>query len=67
MTLISHKNITCPHCGHHYRLTLDTSEGDQDYYEDCVACCHPIHLTLSVDHIHERVALQLDADDEQIF
>ncbi|WP_410723347.1 CPXCG motif-containing cysteine-rich protein, partial [Burkholderia sp. SIMBA_042] len=34
------QRIACPHCGHHIHLDLDASMGDQDYYEECSACCN---------------------------
>ena len=43
------KRIVCPHCGHHTRVELDASQGDQEFYEDCMACCNPIHLRLDRD------------------
>ena len=37
------KRIVCPHCGHHTRVELDASQGIREFYEDCMACCNPIH------------------------
>ena len=45
------ERITCPHCGHHIFVELDPSEGDQDYYEECPACCCEIHLNMP----HRRI------------
>lgn len=61
------KAITCPHCGHHFMLQVDASNGDQDFYEDCPACCNAIHLHLTIDELHEKVQLEVDADDEQVY
>lgn len=61
------KRISCPHCGHHIAITLDASNGSQNFYDDCPACCHTIHLNMMVDELHDTVDLQVDADDEQIF
>lgn len=61
------KVIECPHCGHHVRFEFDPSNGDQDYYEDCSACCNPIHVTLHLDDEHAKVQVRIDADDEQIY
>ncbi len=41
--------IQCPHCGETITLTLDLSEGDQSYVEDCSVCCAPILVNFSVD------------------
>jgi len=60
-------NVICPHCGHHIRLTLDASGGDQDYVEDCPVCCNAIHLRLHRDELGDKLQLFIDADDEQIY
>ena len=41
--------------------------GDQDYVEECSACCNPIHLNMHIDHAHKKLELHIDSDDEQIF
>tara|TARA_Y100000588_G_C13593240_1_gene643809 strand:+ start:128 stop:331 length:204 start_codon:yes stop_codon:yes gene_type:complete len=61
------QRISCPHCGHHIFVALDASEGDQDYYEECSACCNPIHLNMRIDYAHNKLELHVDSDDEQIF
>lgn len=64
---IANKTIECPHCGHHLHLTLDTSAGDQDYYDECPACCRDIHLNMHIDEYQQKIQLAVDADDEQVF
>ncbi|WP_417614441.1 CPXCG motif-containing cysteine-rich protein [Oceanisphaera sp.] len=59
--------IQCPHCGHNTNIVVDASEGDQNYYEDCSACCNSIHLTIVRNELTDQVELSVDADDEQIF
>ena len=61
------KRIVCPHCGHHTRVELDASQGDQEFYEDCMACCNPIHLRLHRDEARDCLQLFVDADAEQLF
>ncbi|MEH6394701.1 CPXCG motif-containing cysteine-rich protein [Pseudoalteromonas sp.] len=61
------QRISCPHCGHHIHITLDASDGDQDYFEDCSACCNPIHFNMHIDYAINKVELHIDSDDEQIF
>ena len=41
--------IQCPHCGEAITLTLDLSEGDQSYVEDCSVCCAPILVNYAVE------------------
>ncbi|OBT12164.1 molybdopterin-guanine dinucleotide biosynthesis protein A [Vibrio sp. UCD-FRSSP16_10] len=59
--------ISCPHCGGHIQVPIDTTQGNQDFYDDCPACCHPIHLSVQLDEVRDKVDLTIDADDEQIF
>lgn len=60
------RQVTCPHCGHHYPITLDLSAEQQDYYESCPACCAEfiVHQRLELD---EKVSVEIDGDDEQIY
>ena len=48
------KTIVCPHCGHHTPIELDASQGDQEFYEECMACCNPIDLRLHRDEQRDR-------------
>lgn len=66
MKLIS-KTISCPHCGNNQKVELDTSDGDQDYYQDCRICCNPIHMRLHLDQARKCAQLYIDSDDEQIY
>jgi transcription elongation factor Elf1 len=61
------RQISCPHCGQHIVVSIDTTQGNQDYYEDCSVCCNSIHINMQLDEIKDRVNVQIDADDEQIF
>ncbi len=63
----SEERIECPHCGHHLRITLDSSGGDQDFYDECPACCKEIHYKLHIDEYHQKIQLTIDSDDEQVF
>ncbi|MBY8288826.1 CPXCG motif-containing cysteine-rich protein [Vibrio fluvialis] len=67
MKEFTEKTVLCPHCGHSIRITLDSSNGSQEFYDDCPACCHAIHLNMMVDEQQETIELYVDADDEQIF
>ncbi len=64
---LSEKRIRCPHCGHHLHVTIDSSAGDQNYYDECPACCMEIHYTLHIDEYHQKIHLGVDSDDEQVF
>ena len=39
----------CPYCGEPAEAVLDLSGGDQQYVEDCPACCRPIIFDLQTD------------------
>jgi len=64
---IKEQRIECPHCGHHLSVTLDASSGDQNYYDECPACCCDIHLNMHINEVDEKIELTVDADDEQVF
>ncbi|WP_456295654.1 CPXCG motif-containing cysteine-rich protein [Vibrio sp. AK197] len=61
------KLVKCPHCGHSIAITLDASNGSHEYYDDCPACCNPIHFHLMINEQRDSFDLFIDADDEQIF
>ncbi|WP_199608653.1 CPXCG motif-containing cysteine-rich protein [Flocculibacter collagenilyticus] len=67
MLELKSQTIECPHCGHHIHVTIDSSQGDQDYFEDCSACCNPIRLKLHIDEVRRKLELYVDSDDEQVF
>ncbi len=58
------RHVQCPHCGHSISITLDASNGDQEFYDDCPACCHAIHLNMHVDELHDKVELFIDDNYE---
>lgn len=64
---LSERVISCPFCGHTTWVQLDTSNGDQDYYEDCANCCNPIHINVHLDEVRQRVDLSISTDNEQIY
>ncbi|WP_448249892.1 CPXCG motif-containing cysteine-rich protein [Thalassotalea agariperforans] len=61
---ITEQRIECPHCGHHLFLSLDISGGDQDYYDECPACCRDIHLNMHIDEYRQTIQLAVNSDDE---
>ena len=64
---LKHSKIQCPHCGVTNHIVLDYSNGDQDYYEDCVNCCNPIHLNMHIDEIYKKLDVSVSCDDEQYY
>ncbi|MCC2615905.1 CPXCG motif-containing cysteine-rich protein [Aestuariibacter halophilus] len=59
--------LSCPHCGHPMHVSLDCSNGDQDYFEDCPNCCYPVHLAMHIDDMQHKVQLTVLSDDEQVY
>lgn len=67
MRKYTEKRVTCPHCGHAIDITLDATNGSQNFYDDCPACCNAIHLSMMVNEQLDEIEFSIDADDEQIF
>lgn len=61
---ITDQRISCPNCGHHIFVTIDPTAGDQDYYDECPACCNDIHLNMHIDEYRQKVQLAVDTDNE---
>ncbi|KDE41328.1 MAG: CPXCG motif-containing cysteine-rich protein [Nitrincola lacisaponensis] len=40
--------LLCPYCSEPISLTVDCTEGDQEYTEDCPVCCAPISIRLVI-------------------
>ena len=55
--------IDCPYCGETLDVLVDTSAGDQRYYEDCAVCCAPILFIISEDEAGARL-IDVKRDDE---
>lgn len=47
MQLVQGHDATCPHCWETIQLTLDLSEPQQSYIEDCPVCCKPMVVAFS--------------------
>jgi hypothetical protein len=42
------KVIECPFCGESNDVFIETSEGSQNFIQDCVVCCQPIGIRARV-------------------
>ena len=60
MDLIQNTEATCPNCWETISLTLDLSEPEQSYIEDCPVCCKPMVVAFSSSD-GELTALSVDA------
>lgn len=55
--------ISCPYCGEVQEIDVDTSAGDQDYWQDCQVCCAPILMELRMSMTGEaRIVVKRDDD-----
>ena len=43
------KFFKCPYCFEKISMLIDvSSEGPQQYVEDCEVCCHPIQISFNI-------------------
>ncbi|WED23134.1 CPXCG motif-containing cysteine-rich protein [Vibrio sp. JC009] len=59
--------VICPHCGFQIAMTIDASNGNQEFYDECPACYKAVHVNMMVDEQYDKINLVVDADDEQYF
>lgn len=59
--------LHCPHCGHTIHLDIDISEEEQNYQDECAACGGDIHVRLHREIGDDKLHVQIDANDEQIY
>ncbi len=60
-------SVICPHCGKSTQVAIDSSAGNQRFYEDCRLCCNAINLRVEIDELQHKVLLFVDGDDEQLY
>jgi len=63
MSLLDSATIFCPYCGEQNELVIDTSVPQQEYIEDCVVCCRPMLLRITVDRACE-IEIEVHAENE---
>ncbi len=56
--------VGCPYCGAGFVSLVDASIVDQQYIEDCRACCQPINFTVTVDNESRQLQIRTLRDDE---
>ncbi len=44
--------IQCPHCGEHFSLAFDATEGDAEFVIDCEICCRPMTVSFEMNDGH---------------
>jgi len=55
--------IQCPYCGECIEISVDCSVENQSYVEDCLVCCRPMDVTVTVDEagVHN---VEVSAEDD---
>jgi len=64
MDFLTRYSVSCPYCGESFETSLDASQGDQSYIEDCYVCCRPIQFDLRVDHLGNILDVITARDDD---
>jgi len=67
LVTVKEKTVECPHCGHHTHISIDASNGDQNYYDECLNWCQELHLVTHIDEATDKLNVNVDADDEQFY
>ncbi|MGF1694180.1 CPXCG motif-containing cysteine-rich protein [Vibrio lamellibrachiae] len=58
------KQVQCPHCEHTIGLTLDPTDGNQDFHDDCPYCHRAFHLNMLIDSNQHQINLTACIEDE---
>lgn len=61
MYALEHATIQCPYCWEVLNISVDPSERQQTYVEDCQICCQPMVISASFD---ESGVLHVSASQE---
>ncbi|MEZ8823836.1 CPXCG motif-containing cysteine-rich protein [Vibrio amylolyticus] len=64
MISYTEKKVQCPHCEHTIGLTLDASNGSQEFHDECPHCYRAIRLNMLIDHNLQHVDLTASIEDE---
>lgn len=56
--------VNCPYCGEIISILLDYSGDDQNYYEDCSVCCHPILFEMTCNQNTGEKELFIKREDD---
>lgn len=63
MNVLTEKSISCPYCGETIDVLIDSTDVDQQYIEDCQACCKPINFLVS-ESVNGELAVSVYSEDE---
>ena len=62
--MLSNIQDHCPYCGSPLELAIDTTAGNQDYFEDCDTCCAPINILIELNLEGQLIEVQLKRDSD---
>ncbi|MFA0085554.1 hypothetical protein BCU70_16560 [Vibrio sp. 10N.286.49.C2] len=62
MGTVEFKFVDCPYCGETFETSIDGSNGEQDYVEDCYVCCRPIVFAITI--VDEELFVSVRHEDE---
>lgn len=49
----NHATIQCPYCWSVLKISIEPSDEQQTYIEDCQVCCQPMVIEVRVDELSE--------------
>ena len=49
MNVDENEFINCPYCWEQIEVSVDCTQSENSFVEDCHVCCRPIHFTVYVD------------------
>jgi len=58
------QRIQCPYCGETIDLSIDRSNADCKYIEDCQVCCRPMVIQVSDNTMGGALTVTVRRDDE---
>lgn len=56
--------VQCPYCGETFTTRIDCTISDQDFIEDCEACCQPILLSIHFNANGELLGAESHRENE---
>jgi len=62
--MIMTQTVCCPYCGERFESNIDVSAGNEDYFEDCQACCRPVRFNTHISPNGELIRVEIRRDDE---
>ncbi|HMP91164.1 MAG TPA: CPXCG motif-containing cysteine-rich protein [Kiritimatiellia bacterium] len=49
MDRLQNANVQCPYCWEQIEITVDVSQNQQEYVEDCTVCCRPMLIRVTAE------------------